>query len=586
MKTALLSDSVFENGEELTEAALHSALTVGSICSGADIFFRTLLDCGVDTLFGYPGGKVLSLYDRMLDYPDLKHVLVNHEQGGAHAAEGYARVTGKPGVVLTTSGPGATNTVTGIADAYMDSIPLVVFCGQVESPLIGKNAFQESNIVAITSPITKWNHQVTSADQLEEIVRKALSIAVEGKPGPVLVDIPKDIFPVEAIYRGSSTISVSEVEILPSGLDKTYLKAAEAINRAKRPVLYVGGGVISSEAAGELRGFAEKSGIPVTTTLMGLGAFPVKDPLSLGMLGMHGTWYANMAVQECDLLIAVGARFDDRVTGKVEGFSPLSIKIHIDVDPDSIGKNVEVQIPIVDQAGRALKRLMQLVERNPPKNWLHRINKWRQEHPLAYSQGEPLLKPQAVIQRLSEITGGDAIVVTDVGQHQMWAAQYYDFQRPRQFVTSGGLGTMGFGLPAAIGAAMANPESDVVCICGDGGFRMTSAELATAVRYKLPLKIIVFNNGCLGMVRQWQSLYFEGRYSHTNLFDSNPDFLKLADSYGAASVRVVRSIELDSALERAFAITDRPTLVECIIDPDESVLPMVSPGACLHEMIE
>ncbi|MCG8334330.1 MAG: biosynthetic-type acetolactate synthase large subunit [Proteobacteria bacterium] len=554
--------------------------------TGADLFFKTLLDCGVDTIFGYPGGKVLSLYDRMLEYQGINHILVNHEQGATHAAEGYARVTGKPGVVLTTSGPGATNTVTGIADAFMDSIPIVVFTGQVEIPLIGKNAFQESNIVEITRPITKWNCQVRSIDLLESTIKKALQVAVEGKPGPVLVDIPKDIFIDECPVVPGLNDEGKSVIGTPFETKQTYLKAAELIKKAKRPVLYVGGGVISGGASSELRAFALNNNIPVTTTLMGLGAFPETHELSLGMLGMHGTWYANMAVQECDVLIAVGARFDDRVTSDVDGFSPHSKKIHIDIDSESINRNVIVDVPINDYVKQALQQLSELVKMESKPSWLKTIQQWKSNHPLKYQFDDTVIKPQLVIEKISELTDSDATVVTDVGQHQMWAAQYYSFKRPRQFVTSGGLGTMGFGLPAAIGASLADPDSTVVCICGDGGFRMTSAELATAVSYQLPIKIIVFNNGSLGMVRQWQSFYFKDRFSHTMLHDSNPDFQKLAECYGAMALRASKTEELDFVLAKALSINDRPVLVECLIDPGENVLPMVSPGAALHNMIE
>lgn len=568
------------------EESLRARQERGGYLSGADLFFKCLADCGVETLFGYPGGKVLSLYDRLLDYPEIEHILVNHEQGAVHAAEGYARVAGKPGVVLTTSGPGATNTVTGLADAFMDSIPIVVFTGQVETPLIGKYAFQESNIIDITRSITKWNCQVQSVDQLESTVRKALRVAVEGKPGPVLVDIPKDLFLETAPFEGTERIPpVSDQKEL-TGFQPDYQAAADAISHAQKPLLYVGGGVISGEASTLLRAFATSNQIPVTTTLMGLGAFPETDPLSLGMLGMHGTWYANMAVQQCDLLIAVGARFDDRVTSDVAGFSPRSRKIHIDIDPTSIDRNVIVDIPLVDSVTAALARLNELVRVTPKLEWLDEIARWKASHPLCYTRKEKVIAPQQVMEKLSELTDGAAVVVTDVGQHQMWAAQYYTFTRPRQMVTSGGLGTMGFGLPAAIGAAISKPGAPVVAICGDGGFRMTSAELATAVRYRLPIKIIVINNGCLGMVRQWQDFYFNRRHAHSILHDSNPDFLKLAESYGAMALRAIKSDELDFILAKAFSVNDRPVLVECLVDPEAQVLPMVNPGASLHEMVE
>lgn len=554
--------------------------------NGSDIFFSTLLACQVEMIFGYPGGKVLSLYDRLLEYPGINHILVNHEQGAAHAAEAYARITGKPGVVLTTSGPGATNTVTGIADAFMDSVPLVVFSGQVEQPLIGKNAFQESNIVEITKPITKWNCQVRSVKELQSIVEKALRISISGKPGPVLVDIPKDIFNAEAEFEMKPAIELGKSANETPLVQGEYEQAARAISKAKRPVLYLGGGVISGEASELVKSFAINHQIPVTTTLMALGAFPENHELSLGMLGMHGTWFANMAVQECDVLIAVGARFDDRVTSNVEGFSPNSVKIHIDIDPQSINRNVKVDYPFVEDVQSAMKRFDRLVEVKPHDEWLGKIGEWKKHHPLKYKVNDRIIKPQQVIEKLSAMTNGDAVVVTDVGQHQMWAAQFYNFTKPRQFLTSGGLGTMGFGLPAAIGAALAKPEETVVCICGDGGFRMTSAELATAVRYRLSLKIFVLNNGCLGMVRQWQDFYFNERHSHSILQDSNPDFQKLAESYGALALRAIKPEELDFILAKAFSVNDRPVLVECLVDPEENVLPMVNPGACLHDMVE
>ncbi len=585
MKTAVLR-RYFGNSNKDLSGEENKTAPRGQ-CSGADIFFKTLIDCDVDTLFGYPGGKVLGLYDRLLEYPQLNHVLVSHEQGAAHAADGYARVTGKPGIVLTTSGPGATNTVTGIANAFMDSIPVVVFTGQVERPLLGKMAFQESNIIDITKSITKWNFQVQHISQLEDAVRKALKISIEGRPGPVLIDLPKDLFTEYSVFEKKQVSFTGDTSSMGFQTTQSLYKAVEQINRAKKPVIYAGGGVISGEASKLLREFAIKNRIPVTTTLMGLGAFAEDHELSLGMLGMHGTWYANMAVQNCDVLIALGARFDDRVTSKIEGFSPDSIKIHVDVDEKVIGQNVNTDVALVGQLKPVLQRLNELVSRpQADSDWLKEIGDWKTGHPLTYEKKSEILKPQAVIERLSATAPENSIVVTDVGQHQMWAAQFYQYSRPRTFVTSGGLGTMGFGLPAAIGAQLGSPDSTVICMSGDGGFRMTSTELSTAVSLGLPLKIFVFNNSSLGMVRQWQSFYFKNRHAHSILHQYNPDFLKLAESYGAMSLRLVKENELEFVLNRAFSINDRPVLVECIIDPGENVFPMVNPGSCLDKMVE
>ncbi len=588
MKTALFSSTTADENTETPSSYFPAHDDATHQYLGADIFFRTLLDCGVDTLFGYPGGKVLRLYDHMLNYPDLKHVLVNHEQGAAHAADGYARVTGKPGVVLTTSGPGATNTVTGLANAYMDSIPMVVFSGQVETPLLGKMAFQESDIISITKAITKWNYQVQNVNQLEDAIKQAMQVATEGRPGPVLIDLPKDVFEESSVFR-SAPVSISPQEHYMSKRNLEQLTlAASLISKAERPLIYAGGGIIASKTGHLLTQLAKENSIPVATTLMALGCFPEDHELSLGMLGMHGAWTANMAMQECDVLIALGARFDDRVTSKIEGFSPKSVKIHIDVDENVIGQNVPVEIGVCSQLEPALTTLVGQVKR-PSTNrtpWLDQVERWKNSHPLEFDRDSKFLKPQAVIEKLSGITPDDTFVVTDVGQHQMWAAQFFEFRRPGSFVTSGGLGTMGFGLPAAIGVQLASPESSVVCISGDGGFRMTAGELSTAVEQRLPLKIFVFNNSSLGMVRQWQNMFYNERINSTILQQSNPDFLKLAESYGVPSFRMLKNQDVDSVLKSAFAINDRPVLVECIIDPEEDVFPMVSPGANLDEMVE
>lgn len=585
MKTALLKRQAPETSPGLS---LHSALPHQhplTELTGADIFFLTLLEHGIDIVFGYPGGKVLGLYDRLLEYPEIRHILVSHEQGGSHAADGYARVSGKPGVMITTSGPGATNTVTGLANAQMDSIPLVVFSGQVEVPLLGKQSFQESNIIEITRPITKWNHQVKNVDELQDVVSKALTVAVSGKPGPVLIDIPKNFFQETAFFRKTSSVPSYKSPPMDILQDQHLQQATELINKAQKPVIYAGGGIVLGKAWDELRRFAAKTRIPVTTTLMALGAFPSDHELSLGMLGMHGTWQANMAVQECDLLIALGARFDDRVTSEVSGFSPRSKKIHVDIDPDCINKNVNVDVPIVGDVRTVLSKLEQAVDMQAKASWLKQVSRWKEKHALSYDRNSRMIKPQAVIEKLSRLTQGNAVVVTDVGQHQMWTALHYSFKAPRAFVTSGGLGTMGFGLPAAIGASVAAPNSTVLCICGDGGLRMTASELSTAAANRVPIKIIVINNGCLGMVRQWQSFFFEDRYAHSILTQTNPDFIRMADSYGVLALRAVKPEELDFVLKKAMDINDRPVLVECLVDPSENVYPMVSPGADLDNMV-
>ncbi len=555
------------------------------LISGCEIMIEELMAVGADTIFGYPGGSVLSIYDTLYHSPKIRHILVRHEQGATHAADGYARATGKPGVVLVTSGPGATNTVTGIANAYMDSIPLVVFTGQVPSSLIGNDAFQEADIIGITRPITKHSYLVKNVEELGPIIQEAFHLASTGRPGPVVIDLPKDIQSQKILYQRKETVFRREYNHKYEGHPQQIAKAAKLIMEAKRPVLYVGGGVILGEASDLLRELAIRFNIPVTTTLLGLGAFPEDHPLSLGMLGMHGTWYANMAVGQCDLLIAVGARFDDRSTGRVDGFSVHSKKIHIDIDPSCIAKNVPVDIPIVGDVQKVLPPLISMIKQTNTGVWVDQILQWKKEHPLKYSMKEDLIAPPFVIETISELTDHSAIVVTDVGQNQMWTAQFYKFREPRTFISSGGLGTMGFSLPASIGAKIGRPDKTVVCITGDGGFQMNVQELATAVRNRLPIKIIIIDNGYLGMVRQWQELFFGKRYSHTFLREGNPDFVKLAEAYGAIGMRVVRSEELKPVLKEALAVEDLPVVVDVVVDPEAKVMPMIPPGAALTDML-
>jgi len=555
---------------------------------GAEILIETLMEEGVEVMFGFPGGVLLHIFDVLFD-ADIDFILTRHEQGAAHAADGYARATGKVGVCIATSGPGAANLTTGIATAHMDSVPLVALTGQVPTELIGGDAFQETDTVGITRSISKYNYLVKDPKDIHRVIKEAFYIARTGRPGPVVVDLPKDVTSAYTKYEKIDKVEIRSYKPVLRGNPRQVKRACEAILKSERPVIYAGGGVIISGAHKELRKLAESQKIPVTLTLMGLGGFPGTHPLFMGMLGMHGTWCANMAVRNCDLLIAIGARFDDRVTGKIEEFAPHAEIIHIDIDPSAISKNVVVDIPIVGDVRTVLNQLLRELEEKPKpdmkqrKKWLKQIEEWKEEYPLTYEKSKKVIKPQYVVEKIYELTKGEAIITTEVGQNQMWAAHYYKFDRPRSFLTSGGLGTMGYGFPAAIGAKIGRPDDIVVDIAGDGSIQMNIQELATAVQYQVPVKVAILNNQFLGMVRQWQELFYNRRYSHTCIA-CQPDFKKLAEAYGAKGYVVTDPADVEPVLKEAL-FNDQPCLIDFRVAREENVFPMIPPGKSVHDMI-
>ena len=558
--------------------------------TGAEIIVRFLRDQGVRHVFGYPGGAVLHIYDALYGQQEVEHILVRHEQAAAHAADGYARATGEAGVVLVTSGPGATNAVTGIATAYMDSIPMVVITGQVATHLIGNDAFQEADTVGITRPCVKHNFLVKDVANLALTLRKAFHIATTGRPGPVVVDVPKDVTAARTRYVFPEQVEMRSYTPAVKGHPGQVRKAAQLLVKAKRPMIYSGGGVVLGKASEQLRQLTRRLGFPITNTLMGLGAYPADDPQFLGMLGMHGTIEANMAMHECDVLLAVGARFDDRVTGELASFCPYARIIHIDIDPSSISKNVKVDVPIVGSVGSVLDDLMAAlddIDQQPDaeslKAWWARVEGWRAQQCLAYDTGGDLIKPQAVIEALHRVTRGDAYIASDVGQHQMWTAQFYGFSQPNRWINSGGLGTMGFGLPAALGVKLAFRDADVACVTGDASIQMCIQELSMAKQYELPIKIVNLNNRYMGMVRQWQEFQYKGRYSHSYM-DALPDFVKLAEAYGHIGMRIEKPGDVEGALREAFALKDRLVFMDFMTDASENVYPMVEAGKGQHEM--
>lgn len=560
--------------------------------SGSEIIIQFLKDEGVEHLFGYPGGAVLHIYDALHKQNDIKHILVRHEQGAAHAADGYARATGKPGVCLVTSGPGATNAITGIATAFMDSVPLIVITGQVPSHAIGSDAFQEVDAVGISRPCVKHNFLVKDLNKLAETLKKAFYIATTGRPGPVVIDIPKDITAphIKIPYEYPKQVKIRSYNPNLKGHPRQIKRAVELLLSAKRPMIYSGGGVIMDGASQELRDFVHHLGYPITQTLMGLGAFPGTDPQFIGLLGMHGTYESNMAMHDCDVLIAIGARFDDRITGVPSKFCPYAQIIHIDIDPASISKTITADIPIVGGAKQVLTEMLKIlvnsdqpIDKSATEDWWNKIKSWQKQNSFAYDKKEGVIQPQTVIEELYKVTGGEAYITSDVGQHQMFAAQFYHFDEPRRWINSGGLGTMGFGLPAAMGVKIAFPDKDVACVTGEGSIQMCMQELSTCLQYDVPVKIINLNNRYLGMVRQWQEFFYEKRYSHVYM-DALPDFVKLSEAYGHVGIKVEDPNDLHDAMKEAFELKDRTVFLDIITDQEANVYPMISAGKAHNEM--
>ncbi len=561
--------------------------------TGAEIVIQCMKDMGVEIVFGYPGGAILFVYDEIYKHPEIRHILVRHEQGAVHMADGYARVTGKPGVCIVTSGPGATNTVTGLATAYMDSIPLVLVTGQVPVSMIGNDAFQEADVVGITRSCTKHNYLVKNVNDLQRVMKEAFIVATTGRPGPVVVDVPKDVQQHKAPYLPMAEIPLRKSFSIPKADPAQVKKAFDLLLTAKQPLFYVGGGAVLSNASREVAELAHLMGVPVAMTLMGLGAYPGTDDLSLGMLGMHGTYYANMAINNCDVLFAIGSRFDDRVTGKLSEFSVHSKKIHLDVDPSNISKNVFTDVAVVGDVKQVMNEMILLAKNHKKlegfkkqiQAWWEQIKQWKEKAPITYQQSmEEQIKPQYALDMLYQLTKGEAIVTTDVGQHQMWAAQFFKFAKSHYWCTSGGLGTMGFGFPAAIGAQFAFPEATVICVSGDGSIQMNIQELGTAVEHKLPVIVAIMNNNYLGMVRQWQELFYDNRLSQVT-FGCMPDFVKLADSYGAQGFRVEKPKDVVPVIQQALATRDRPTIIDFVVALEENVYPMVPAGKGISDIV-